>query len=93
MGETKEDGGKALNARQEEDGRQKPIRQPGSRVPSFSQLFRPLEDQDTARNECEKKSVICGPLFVLAIMILRWAVDYSAAVSPYYFPSGKLNLR
>ena len=50
-----EDGGKALNARQEEDGRQKPIRQPESRVPSFSQLFRPLEDQDTARNECEKK--------------------------------------
>ena len=52
-----EDGGKALNARQEEDGRQKPIRQPGSRVPSFSQLFRPLEDQDTARNECEKKQL------------------------------------
>ena len=51
-----EDGGKALNARQEEDGRQKPIRQPESRVPSFSQLFRPLEDQDTARNECEKKN-------------------------------------
>ena len=53
--EDEEDGGKALNARQEEDGRQKPIRQPGSRVPSFSQLFRPLEDQDTARNACEKK--------------------------------------
>ena len=59
-----EDGGKALNARQEEDGRQKPIRQPESRVPSFSQLFRPLEDQDTARNECEKKksSSVCVAL-------------------------------
>ena len=56
--EDEEDGGKALNARQEEDGRQKPIRQPESRVPSFSQLFRPLEDQDTARNECEKKKKI-----------------------------------
>ena len=55
-----EDGGKALNARQEEDGRQKPIRQPESRVPSFSQLFRPLEDQDTARNECEKKREIAA---------------------------------
>ena len=57
--EDEEDGGKALNARQEEDGRQKPIRQPGSRAPSFSQLFRQLEDQDTARNECEKSGLRC----------------------------------
>ena len=35
-----EDGGKALNARQEEDGRQKPIRQPRRRVPSLSHLVR-----------------------------------------------------
>ena len=44
--EDEEDGGKALTACQEEDGRQKPIRQPRGRVPSSSQLFRPLEDQD-----------------------------------------------
>ena len=52
-----EDGGKALNARQEEDGRQKPIRQPESRVPSFSQLFRPLEDQDTARKKVKCETI------------------------------------
>ena len=76
-----EDGGKALNARQEEDGRQKPIRQPESRVPPFSQLFRPLEDQDTARNECEKKQervTVGGAHQLLGLAVARERSSMSA---------------
>ena len=82
-----EDGGKALNARQEEDGRQKPIRQPESRVPSFSQLFRPLEDQDTARNECENPFWLKAALGITPLwrkprfgrLANRWAFGLGAA--------------